>query len=335
MKFSFKHIARAGIVIFSFLSLTACSDNPGGPANGLQASPNDAPTAFDGSYTISDAVSDGVTFAPLSAAIVRGYGKYRTSAPMSDENSSYVKSVSFDPETSGAKTEFVVDGNVLAIEFDRSHADGRAFEGRIQDGYFILWSDTGSINLGDIDFSNSEYRFFERGGFFAGLDADNAKSYLGRVVYGLRTEPTGLPSGTATYSGDFLGRWHHAKVISNALDRGYTLGELTLTADFSESEVKGQVYNLRNSATRSGPGEPLPDGSIILIDAISFDDGQFNASMTGFAPAADVAYGVGGFHGELLGEFYGPAAEEVGGVFVGSRSTDGTVWEGHFGGKKN
>ena len=254
---------------------------------------------------------------------------------MSDENSGFVKSVSFDPKTSAATAEFVVDGKILAIDFDRSHADGRAFQGAIQDGYFILWSDTGSISLGDIDFSKSEYRYFERGGFFAGLDSDNARSYLGRIVYGLRTDPARLPSGKATYTGDFYGRWHRARVESNASDRGYTLGDLTLAADFSKSEINGLVDNLRNSATASGSGEPLPDGSMISIGAISFVDGQFRATLTGVAPDTDVAFGVGGFHGELLGEFYGPAADEVGGVFVGSRSTDGTVWEGHIGANKN
>ena len=43
---------------------------------------------------------------------------------------------------------------------------------------------------------------------------------------------------------------------------------------------------------------------------------------------------VRGYEGHVLGEFYGPAAEEVGGVLSASREEDLRVMLGEFHGKK-
>ena len=49
------------------------------------------------------------------------------------------------------------------------------------------------------------------------------------------------------------------------------------------------------------------------------------------APLRDT---VRGYHGDVLGEFYGPAAEEVGGVLSARRDEDLRVMGGIFHGRK-
>ena len=58
-------------------------------------------------------------------------------------------------------------------------------------------------------------------------------------------------------------------------------------------------------------------------------DGQFTANLTGVDSNAELPRKMrpsSGYEGGVLGEFYGPAAEEVGGVFNASR--DDRVMQG-------
>ena len=84
------------------------------------------------------------------------------------------------------------------------------------------------------------------------------------------------------------------------------------------------------------PGEndysPLSDTTWFEIGKGRIVDGQFTATLTGRDSNAAAAMDdtVRGYEGGVLGEFYGPAAEEVGGVLNASRSD--RVMVGMFGG---
>ena len=61
-------------------------------------------------------------------------------------------------------------------------------------------------------------------------------------------------------------------------------------------------------------------------------DGQFTASLTGMDSAANapMAVTVDGYKGDMLGEFYGLNAEEVGGVWNATREEEDRVIGGTF-----
>ena len=88
------------------------------------------------------------------------------------------------------------------------------------------------------------------------------------------------------------------------------------------------------------PGEqsytPLPDGNRMEIGSGSIVNGQFTGTLRGIDsnPNAPLDTSVRGFEGDVLGEFYGPGAEEVAGVLNAKRTEDDTVAMGWFGGRQ-
>ena len=101
---------------------------------------------------------------------------------------------------------------------------------------------------------------------------------------------------------------------------------MRIAANFDMGTLSGAMTNIRgapsggsNSDRVSWPtsGFTLSDGRIV--------DGQFTATLAGTEsdPNADPEKSLVGFMGAVLGEFYGPNAEEVAGVFNATRDLDG------------
>ena len=109
-------------------------------------------------------------------------------------------------------------------------------------------------------------------------------------------------------------------------------GDLTLNADFDSSAIAGQIDGI----------ETLPSAqpwTMTLMctkwrQAYTFDisngvitDSRFEADWVGNDTNAGSALedSVRGFEGTMVGEFYGPNAEEVGGVLGGHRAAAGDL----------
>lgn len=69
-------------------------------------------------------------------------------------------------------------------------------------------------------------------------------------------------------------------------------------------------------------------GNSIDISSTMIDEARFGADWVGNGPM-DVSPGqtLHGFAGRIIGEFYGPAAEEAGGVLSGRRAAMGSAGE--------
>ena len=165
-----------------------------------------------------------------------------------------------------------------------------------------------------------------------------------RLVYGRKTPREGLPacSGagncTARYHGVLDGQiWPAAE----RTDRTVKIrGDLEITADFGAARLQGEAGNI--TATEPGeywPYSPWPTSRIDIRDGRIVDE-RFTATLTGMddGTTVDLSKSLAGFGGNLTGEFYGPGAEEVGGVFTATRYLDGTandrIMMGHILGKK-
>ena len=155
-------------------------------------------------------------------------------------------------------------------------------------------------------------------------DPENVRR--GLMVYGNRTEVADLPAGTASYSG----RVHAFGYPSDSpgSDSQFDLkGGLALMANFASSDISGRIHGIE---TREDPASQY----VSSTDELAISNGAISGS--GFT--ADVAGPIspGAVDGDMSGQFFGPAAAEVGGIWSGeyTESGDTTVLHGYFGGKK-
>ena len=144
------------------------------------------------------------------------------------------------------------------------------------------------------------------------------------MTYGVATEVADLPTGSATYSGRVAGNeWDGPSFITN---RGSFNGNLSLTANFDAGSVGGSVTGIQYRA----PGETDfgPFGGSLSFDNGAISGDGFTADLAG--PQGQT----GRYEGTASGQFYGPAAAEVGGVFQGTHTGESSVLQGWFGGTK-
>ena len=151
-------------------------------------------------------------------------------------------------------------------------------------------------------------------------------------VYGVRTAPENLPTTrSATYEGAMqLDVWD-ADDSSSSTGRSRIRSRIfTLEANFEDSEISGQAARLEIRRPGQSAYDPIP-GNSIAISGGEFDGSRITADWTGEDTDANSAPedSVRGFSGKMLGEFYGPAAEEVAGVLNGSRAATATTPEQH------
>ena len=176
--------------------------------------------------------------------------------------------------------------------------------------------------------------YYDTGGMWIGATGGNLRPFW---TTGVRTDAADLPAGTATYVG-YMGAANFSQVDSSSTVRHSLRGDLSLTANFDASTLEGAITNIGKRWR-----EPRPRVWIDLPDTTSFDivdgqiaNGQFTATLTGVdtndsAPLHD---SVRGYVGDVLGEFYGPAAEEVGGVISARRDADLRVMAGTIHGRQ-
>ena len=164
-------------------------------------------------------------------------------------------------------------------------------------------------------------------GFISGLPG-----YRLYASGGFRTETADLPSGSAVYRGGMRGDTHLANDPSSG--RESMSGSLRLTANFDEGSLEGRISGIRVRPDDPRVWSSLSDTTYFVIDDGQIVDGQFTANLTGMDSntSAPMNETVRGYEGGVLGEFYGPGAQDVGGVLNASR--DDRVMAGVFGGVK-
>ena len=153
-------------------------------------------------------------------------------------------------------------------------------------------------------------------------------------VFGVRNAD--LPLGTATYHGKFEASSWSATDRDLAM-RQRLLGTMRIVANFDMRALNGRVYQVSGTPVGGGAYSPWETSSFMLTNG-RIVDGQFTATLTGVDsdPNPSLSKSVKYFMGDVLGEFYGPNAEEVGGVVTATRTgtTDDRVLNGHIAGRK-
>lgn len=131
-------------------------------------------------------------------------------------------------------------------------------------------------------------------------------------VIGIETDPTDIPAptvGTVEYGGT-------ASVTAAPGDQNlYVLsGDVNVTADWATSTVTTRFGNFSGTANGNAAGSGL--GQMIISGATIGADGSFTGgSITGTGTVFGSLSGTSGLSG-TRGQFFGPDADEVGGVLV-------------------
>ena len=117
-------------------------------------------------------------------------------------------------------------------------------------------------------------------------------------------------------------------------------GNVRLVANFDISRLYGSIVDVRGSEPGSSTRNRLPTSSFRISDGEIHDNGQFTATLTGMDSDASVPDkdSVRGVMGQILGEFYGPNGEELGGTVTAYRDlagdTNDLTFHGHIRGEK-
>ena len=222
-------------------------------------------------------------------------------------------------EIDGVEQRVHFVGADYAGHFACSRCFFKAFD---KTGYW-LWDTTGSF------FSNWEFNYFNvhTGSVTDFRDEELTMGDNGVTsffVYGVPTEVSDLPAGSASYVGSV---WTQGWSMnsSDRADSDNSRGSLELTADFGSGMVSGMFDDFEYRAP--GQSSYVNADSPVLIQNGVITNTQFTADLVGQQDAA-------GFEGDMAGQFFGPGAAEVGGVLTGTNTTLNTVVHGWFGGTK-
>ena len=112
--------------------------------------------------------------------------------------------------------------------------------------------------------------------------------------------------------------------------------DLSLTANFDANTLDEIVSGIHTREQNEANSSTLTATTQFEIANGQIADAQFTVTPTGVDTNAAVALDetVRGYEGHVLGEFYGPAAEEIRGVFGASHDEDHRMMSGVFHGKK-
>jgi hypothetical protein len=297
----------------------------GGPGSELVAGDHVASTTTD---TAAAAVKDGKTLSAAtsnSATMELAHGA-RTAKAVDPASFSVKKNATggMDMTVNGETVSFA-DGDKFL------EPDGKSYEWENAGGYLSSHtSDTASILDG------TDTRYLQ---VWQYSSAKNGVETIGYAVVGAETTPeTVKAQANATYKG-------RARVDTrqetDITDRVGVRGDLTLAAKFDQGSVSGSIDNIEARVRNADTGNvwigwmPVDGAAISLTESKISANGFTGGNVVGNA-AANTAID-GNLNGSTYsGRFYGPNAEQVGGVISAKGISEGGkfVGTGYFAGEK-
>ena len=300
-----------------------------GLEGGLARSPEPSAYAASADDTLANLLGGGeMAFSALSAAIRRDFLGADSGTAHPSLGGAYVKSVAGDG-AGGFRVALVIDGRESLVHFRAEETNARNIAlGEAEDNLtaYTLFPWTHSFRADPNNPSTDgsyTYDYLDLKGWTAGAVAWN--QIRGFVAYGVRTTSENL-SGRAGYHGRVQAEFWNAD-DPNWNTQTSLLGTLHLQANLDEGEISGRIDELLARPPGAATYQPMADGNVIDIASTPIDAARFIAAWTGSDANVNAAPDetIRGFSGNLLGEFYGPAAEEIGGVIGGRRAaTDST-----------
>lgn len=186
---------------------------------------------------------------------------------------------------------------------------------------------------------SKEYGFaqFECYDCYPSPDSDDGD--LGRLffVYGNRTLSANMPTtGTANFRVRQMLETGSYDLAGLAANHSFQLGigDAELTADFGRQTISAKFdFPARKMETPGSPASPRYEWGIDLRGEAPFDvDGRFGVGLSGNLLSIDPAITEQrvALTGRIEGAFFGPAAEEIGGVYLIESTNRSFLMEGAF-----
>ena len=218
----------------------------------------------------------------------------------------------------------------VTVQFLPEHCNANAEEchlPRNEDGIeYYLWTMFTPTQAGNQLSLTSDYDYLSVLHFDANGLPDS-KNQRNMMVFGVGTPASAIPTrGEATYqTGFFRADAYRHSSRSNSF-RQRLSGSVRIVANFDMSSLSGKVFSVRGSVPGSSTRVSWPTSSFSITDGQINSAGQFTATLTGLDSNSNTPFSesVRGFVGQLLGQFFGPNAEELGGVVSASRDVAGT-----------
>ena len=330
-------IVTAAVLLGGVLS--ACSDDPPDDSivvGGFVASPLGSWYADGGQDTLASL--EGLAFSPLSVHVRRDNAEDTRGVSSPEDDSAYIESI-VRTSTGKIVVSYVLECERTSIDFDTREiaAFDSIFGETTHDGHVYavqLYTDLGTVD------APAPRDYVATARWYTYEQPTSGTPYDGVVyeifgTYGVRTLSVSLSAlGSASYEGNVLGNVWDTGNPNRGTGSELLEGSLALRADLDNGNIDGQVTELTRfdrDATHLGR-QPLADTNVIQIVG-SIMDGRFTAEWEGDDNGGTAAEdSVEGFTGTMLGEFYGPAGEEVGGVLRGHRDATATTPEQIFNG---
>ena len=286
--------------------------------------------ANDETGSLKEALDAGNVVPTLGATLVRNRGSVQ-SAELSEDF--IVKGIR---RNAGGEyvINYVIDGTEEEITLDTGNCSSFDCEFFVDGRQFFFWSWTGDDDDPSIEDGLGEFRYLASHGLaYRPTREIQARTWF---VFGVRTE--NLPMGTATYHGRFQS-WSFRSADPDWNMRLFVSGAMRLVANFDMRSLDGRIIGIRGRRADQNQTRTWETSSFAITEG-RIVNGQFTATLTGLDsdPTTSFDESVRGFMGHILGEFYGPNAEEVGGVVTATRDVAGTaddrVLHGFIGGRK-
>ena len=308
--------------------------NPIPLRSGLGLTRSDAEPVFahDEADTLGEVLANPANVIPaLAANLARNRGTQQSSELSADF---FVESIR---RNAGGEyvIDYVIDGTEEEITLDTGDCGSSGCEFLVNGRRTFFWSWTRDDDDPSIEDGLGEFQYMASLGFahYSPMDLQ-ARTWF---VFGVRTED--LPMGTATHHGRFFS-WSFETANSAWSRRQYVSGTMRLVANFDMRALEGRIIRIRGRQPEESTSYSTWPTSSFAITEGRIVNGQFTATLTGLDsdPTTPFDESVRGFMGHILGEFYGPNAEEVGGVVTATRDVAGTaddrVLHGFIGGRK-
>ena len=269
---------------------------------------DDARNPASGSF--ADSSADSTEYSPLTTAISIDF----------DENVSAIATdfflTSISKTGAGLEINYMVGDEAMSVTMTSADCfpDPAPYLSCDKDEHY-LWSMT-----------SMDPTEFDQGDEFQHMEVQHLLAHGYRTNYLFGVNPQTLPSGSATYAGRY--RADAFKMTSARGDQRVRYsGAFLLSANFDMSELNGRIHAIRGSQpgqSSSSDRVSWPTSYFTITDG-RIVNGQFTAVLTAgdSDPNTPFNESVRGYMGHILGEFFGPNAEEVGAVVSASRDVAG------------
>jgi hypothetical protein len=324
-KINERSIAQASAMINRFsasillgsaaIALAGCG---GGGGGGGPAPAPAAPAGFTSFSALPKSATTTISGTTLEGSYTAGVQGVTSISTLTDGTGN----VALTLDAAGTKTAVTVNGAKSSVSY--SATDGSVqttLAGLGAPNVSVVYSANKQNALISADYVGLGYSYQTYGIWLTGYGTPSGN--VGAISVGSTTPVASIPTtGTATFTGYAGGIYVEPIGVANL-----TSANLSMTADFANRSISFATTNTEMYQLNALVNSPNP--GLILIPSLNMTGTlTYSAGTNSFSGPISA----GSLTGQAKGQFYGPAATEIGGTFA-VKGSGVTTYAGAFGGK--